>query len=756
MSETESLMSLQRLNGDNYRNWAFRVKNSLKYKKLWKCVVKTGTDAEEDDQALSIISLGCNDIVKDLIIDCTSAKEAWEALEEKFVRKTPAAKVALYCALTSLQCHDLAGIRDLLDEFGVIVRKLQELSVEMDSDMYSIMLLRALPASFEQFKVALMTRDELPTMEEIKMKVEEERLRQMQTQPAAAPPASETMQVALSISKDAVKCFKCHQRGHYARECKNSRGYRRPNEYRSRDHDDSGSARGRQKFALFASVLAASRSLPSTRSTNKWIIDSGCTMHVCRDRSQFVSLRPQVEEVTLPNLSKMTAQGIGTVVLQTPYHILELHDVRFIPESFSNFFSVPTADLKGCRTTLGGGKATLACGQIKIAEGPLDENRNYVMEVVEGGRNAMGTCGNINSARKSSSLFDWHRRLGHLNMDSIVKMSERGLVEGLELKSTERRVCEVCARSKISKEPYPRQASNRANERIHRIHSDVCEMPVQSYGGSKYFVTFIDDFSRYTRVYSIARKSDVIDCWLKYKALMENQCGTTIKILRSDNGREYVNREFEAELSSSGIVHETSVPESPAQNGVAERMNRSLTEMVRCMLLDGEMPDAAWAEALQTATYIRNRSESAATSSTPFEILYGRKPTMGHIRRFGAKVVALKRDRHMQKLQPKGDVMRFCGYAPSQKGYRMLCTRGGTVTVSRNCRFLDDEDNVVHVPTGVSSHGQPAEQEEAEVFVDCEAGKLEEPGTSEPRQQPGRAAKVPRNYKDVSSEDEDW
>lgn len=78
------------------------------------------------------------------------------------------------------------------------------------------------------------------------------------------------------------------------------------------------------------------------------------------------------------------------------------------------------------------------------------------------------------------------------------------------------------------------------------------------------------------------------------------------------------------------------------------------------------------------------------------------------------------------------------------------------MTVSRNCRFLDDEDNVVHVPTGVSSHGQPAEQEEAEVFVDCEAGKLEEPGTSEPRQQPGRAAKVPRNYKDVSSEDEDW
>lgn len=85
---------------------------------------------------------------------------------DKYVRKTPAAKVSLYCALTSIRCPDLAGVRETLNQFTVIVRKLKELNVEMDDDMYSIVLLKALPDSFEQFKVAIMTRDELPSLDE--------------------------------------------------------------------------------------------------------------------------------------------------------------------------------------------------------------------------------------------------------------------------------------------------------------------------------------------------------------------------------------------------------------------------------------------------------------------------------------------------------------------------------------------------------------------------------------------------------------
>lgn len=151
MSEDSSsgLMAIQKLSGpEAYGNWSFRVKNSLKYKKLWKCVVnKKVEDPEADDQALSIISLACNDIVKDDISECTSAREAWDILVEKYMRRTPAAKVALYCALTSLQSENLAGVPDMINQFGTIVRKLKVLKVTMDDDMYSIVLLKALPDS---------------------------------------------------------------------------------------------------------------------------------------------------------------------------------------------------------------------------------------------------------------------------------------------------------------------------------------------------------------------------------------------------------------------------------------------------------------------------------------------------------------------------------------------------------------------------------------------------------------------------------
>lgn len=173
------------------------------------------------------------------------------------------------------------------------------------------------------------------------------------------------------------------------------------------------------------------------------------------------------------------------------------------------------------------------------------------------------------------------------------------------------------------------------------------------------------------------------------------------------------------------------------------------------MLVDGDMPKAAWAEAIQTATYIRNRAASSATKTTPFEAMFGRKPTMGHIRRFGEEVVALKRGRDVNKLLPKGEVLRLCGYAPTQKGYRLVDTRTGKLTVSRNCRFLNDNnEEVIHFDHPDEPRpGTSQEPEDPEKFEDC-SDRQEQ--LNQPREQRPRRAKVPVNYKDVSSDDEEW
>lgn len=764
--DSGSLLAMQKLNGDNYANWAFRVKNCLKYKKLWKCVIEEKVDPESDEQALSIISLSCNDIVKDLISECTTAKEAWKILEVHYVRKTPAAKVGLYCELTSIKCDNLAGVRDLMDRFSIIVRKLRDLKVNMDNDMYSIVLLRALPPSFEQFKVAIMTRDALPELDEVKAKVEEERFRQLQNEPVADLVAEQALLARRHFAGNRNNnigvvrgdCFQCGKSGHFKRDCPMNRY--RP-QHQSAFRNDRREPDGNYKQALITTVMSATETNTADLISQNWVIDSGCTTHICRSRCSFAEFRDHRTEVELPDGSRIYSRGVGKVEIPTPQCVMDLHEVQYIPEFKTNLFSVQRADERGCEVTFAGGRVVIKRDSQVIGRGRKVDNDLYVIDQkVCGSEVAM----NINSIGQSLSLMEWHRRLGHLNLDAIVNMSKNELVSGLHLNSTRRISCEVCARSKIAEETFPAVTHNRAQERIIRIHSDVCEMPVRSFGGAKYFVTFIDDYSRYMRVSCIKSKSEVFSCWQSYKALVENQCGTNIKVLRSDNGGEYKSKEFSAHLKECGIIHETTVPESPSQNGVAERANRVLTEMVRCMILDGGMPSAAWAEAIQSAAYIRNRAASSATpAATPFELMYGRKPTMGHIRRFGAKAVALKRGRDMNKLRPKGDVLRFSGYSPTQKGYRLVDINSGSLTVSRNVRFLDDLSNeVVQVDEehelipGTSQNAGP--DDDAEKFEDCSSPREEqrEEQLEQPRERYDRAVKVPQSYKDLSSDDEEW
>ena len=155
-------------------------------------------------------------------------------------------------------------------------------------------------------------------------------------------------------------------------------------------------------------------------------------------------------------------------------------------------------------------------------------------------------------------------------------------------------------------------------------------------------MTFIDDYSRCCVVYFMKHKSEVLEKFKEFEASTTNACGQNIGTLRSDNGGEYISKEFEDYLKSKGIRHELTVAYSPEQNGVAERMNRTLVEAARSIMNHAHMSQCMWAEAVYTAAYVRNRVPSTAfkLQTTPYELWYERKPTYSDMKVFGCVAYA--------------------------------------------------------------------------------------------------------------------
>ena len=143
------------------------------------------------------------------------------------------------------------------------------------------------------------------------------------------------------------------------------------------------------------------------------------------------------------------------------------------------------------------------------------------------------------------------------------------------------------------------------------VHTDVWgPSPVSSLGGSRFYVTFIDDFSRKVWVYFLKNKSDMFETFKKWKAEVENQTGLKVRCLSSDNGGEYDKSEFKAFCASEGIKFMRTVPGKARQNGIAERMNRTLNERARSMRIHCGLPKTLWADAVSTSAYLINRGPS--------------------------------------------------------------------------------------------------------------------------------------------------
>ncbi|TYK13967.1 gag/pol protein [Cucumis melo var. makuwa] len=284
-------------------------------------------------------------------------------------------------------------------------------------------------------------------------------------------------------------------------------------------------------------------------------------------------------------------------------------------------------------------------------------------------------------------------KLGHINLDRFGRLVKNGLLN--ELKDDSLPPCESCLEGKMTKR-HLTEKRYRAKEPLELIHSDLCgPMNVKVRGGFEYFISFIDDYSRYGYLYLMEHKSEALEKFKEYKAEVENLLSKKIKILRSDRGREYMDLRFQDYMIEHGIQSQLSAPGTPQQNGVSEKRNRTLLDMVRSMSY-AQLPSSFWGYAVETAVHILNNVSSKSVSETPFVLWRGSKPSLSHFIIWGCPAHVLVTN--PKKLELRSRLCQFVGYPKETRGGLFFDPQENRVFVSTNATFLEEDHMRDHKP----------------------------------------------------------
>nr|GEY60364.1 copia LTR rider [Tanacetum cinerariifolium] len=428
-----------------------------------------------------------------------------------------------------------------------------------------------------------------------------------------------------------LKCYICQSEDHLKRNCpKNNR--KKSSGYINKDDQpsSSGSIYDGSEVMMVMSVEALL----------DWIMDSGGSYHMIPRLDLFFDfLECDGGSVLLGDNMECKIRGIGKVRVQLKDELsFVLHNVRYIPELKRNLILLRTLKKEGYTVKLQSSKIKVINGSRVVLSGTRRDNYVYSL-------NGHAVAGELNASveEKDSLAQVWHKRLGHISEATLQVLEKQGL---------------------------------------------FCK---KSLGGKRYFLSIVDDYSRRVWVYILRFKHEAFKNFKKWKQLVENQTGKTVKKLRTDNGLEFSIREFKQLCIESGIARYLTVVETPQQNVLAERMNRTLMDKVYCLLIQSGLPKTFWAEATCTAAYLINRSPSTAIEKkTHMEKWSGHPSNYGMLRTFDCVAYSYVQQ---GKLEPRAVKYVLLGYPEGVKGYRLyrLDNESPKIVTSRNVVFNESD-----------------------------------------------------------------
>ncbi|GBP28155.1 Retrovirus-related Pol polyprotein from transposon TNT 1-94 [Eumeta japonica] len=408
-----------------------------------------------DRKAKSEVILAISSTELQHVRGCNTSREVWQKLASVYASKGPARKALLLKQLMLHKMSEGGDVRDHVNKFSDIVDRLGAMDIQVNKDLLSIMLLFSLPDSYEGFKCAIESRDELLEVEALKVKILEK----------SEVGSNSVVELAGSVRTENQKsykyefngyCFKCGKQGHKSPECPTQSKPNKPN-FRRNGPDKQNKQYRQEKqcaqadddtFAVYNTEFASI--IPSSRP---WILDSGCTTHLCGDKQLFKSFNEETNgRINLASQASSEIKGKGTVNLLVSngkqLRSVGFSNTLFVPDLRSNLVSVAKITNKDCEVLFRKDSAMImdSTGNIKF----VAERRGDLYYLQEGNEEA-----DIVEDKTNSEFLMWHCRMGHLNANDLVRVINQNTTSKITSEQlTCLSKCEVCLRGKMTRLPF--------------------------------------------------------------------------------------------------------------------------------------------------------------------------------------------------------------------------------------------------------------------------------------------------------------
>ena len=746
---------------DDWKLWSTQMMDLLWQAKLWPYVKRTKklpifpdghtiTAGEqeaietwhfEDRTALTSIRTRVGKDTIDLIINCETSADAWEKLEKNFATRGLAKILDLKRKIGNTPYTEDEDIDKWIRQMVKWREELRHLGRPIPDDEFSITLLAHLPESWRAWTDGI-SDDQILDADKIQGRIRERGRRIANNTGLDAALVAKTRDTTGSRGSGNPRdegCYGCGQKGHIKRACPNRKHGKGGQSDGKKGEDGRRSSEGRKKHAKSRAMVAKDSDSDSDSSSDyafasiesvdeedeialalvdarTWIADTATTSHVARELRMFSDYK-ETPGRTLHGAGATPILGRGTVRFTFEHAgantTVTLRDVIHAPGVPHNLISVGRVEAGGHQVELSGGQIRFRNPKGRVY-GIGKRVGNYLYEVeghAEIPTRAESYAAAVCRPKWVPTYDEWHDILGHPGMKSVIAMHKKGLVTGMKVDESvpPSEQCDACVQGKQIVASYPKKSETEIAE-----IGDVTVMdtwgPASTTGirGERYWWAFTDGKGRRSRAAFGKHKSEAFGHFKDYKAYVELKFGVKLKKIRCDNGGEFLTEEFTAYLRSEGIELETTAPKSSAQNGIAERVCRTVMDRVRTVMIAAGLPKFLWPETVAHVIYLKNRLPTRALKDkTPDEVWTGQKPDVSDLRAWGCRCWVLTSPEQRTKLDPRSKPMHFMGLAGGSKAWRYYDPTTRRIGKSRNIVFAvpkrrvqdrDDDYDYVQLP----------------------------------------------------------